>query len=303
MRPLDHDSPDVSQRAPTHSGRGPAVRLLRDPLLHFLAAGGILFALYAYLERQAQPVIVITESELRRMSMLWEAQWRRAPSPAELEDLINLRIREEILFRESVAAGLDQNDAVVRRRLAQKLETSIADMKAVAQPTDEELAAYFSSHRERYRKLAEVSFEHRYFSAELRGDSAYADAVEAKRMLESGGEIEEDPFHESQQISSPVQRLGLRFGQVFEDDLQVLLEEPPAVGTVLGPVLSAYGYHLVELLAYQPARQLDLVDVRVSVLGHWRRDHLASVKEDHYLKVRQGYRVEVQDGRPIPGKP
>ena len=91
--------------------------------MHFLLIGALLFFLY---ELQNDEVsagsnrIVINKATIDNMVALWEKSWLRRPSRKELDGMIEQKIREEVLYREALAMGLDNNDGVVRRRLVQK---------------------------------------------------------------------------------------------------------------------------------------------------------------------------------------
>ena len=66
--------------------------------------------------------IEVTADDLRQLEIAWTAQWHRPPTPDEMRGLVESRVREEILYREALALGLDQGDTIVKRRLAQKME-------------------------------------------------------------------------------------------------------------------------------------------------------------------------------------
>ena len=68
--------------------------------------------------------------------------WQRPPTAEELKGLIDDHVKEEILSREAIKLGLDQNDTIIRRRLRQKMEFLAEDFAATAEPTDAELEAY-----------------------------------------------------------------------------------------------------------------------------------------------------------------
>lgn len=77
-------------------------RWLREPLLHFLLAGGALFAAYYALNRDSPPPdeprrIVLSDSDLSQIAVAWRAQGRPQPGPAEMRALVEARIREEVL--------------------------------------------------------------------------------------------------------------------------------------------------------------------------------------------------------------
>ena len=98
-----------------------ARRLLREPLVHFLALGAALFALYGALDRDgfdAPDEIVVDRARLASLAAEFERRWRRPPTPEERRELVESWVREEILVREGVALGMDRDDPVVRRNLA-----------------------------------------------------------------------------------------------------------------------------------------------------------------------------------------
>jgi len=154
-------------------------RLLREPLLHFLLLGVILFAADGLLRGPAAPdeqVISVTAADLDRLRTLWERQHRRPPLPGEMEDLVTAHLQEEVLYREALAMGLDQDDTIVRRRLVQKLEFLIEDVAVARAPAADELEVFFAAHEEAYRSPPRVSFSHVYFSGDRRGAAAAEDA-------------------------------------------------------------------------------------------------------------------------------
>jgi hypothetical protein len=97
------------------------MKLLREPLGQFVALGIVLFVVYALasdlLASDEARRIAITESEIELLATTWERQWQRAPTAKELHALVDSRVREEVLYREALALGLDRNDVVVRRRM------------------------------------------------------------------------------------------------------------------------------------------------------------------------------------------
>jgi hypothetical protein len=102
------------------------VRLVREPLLHFLLLGALLYWAGTLPKKAGsitrQTRVEVPRSEVNRMREVWSMQWHRAPRPEELQSLIDEYVREEVLYREAIAMGLDRNDGIVRRRLVQKME-------------------------------------------------------------------------------------------------------------------------------------------------------------------------------------
>src|SRR5262245_34872097 len=153
-------------------------RLLREPLIQFLALGLLLFIGYRTLHPMAGPQpgrIELTADDLRQIGLAWVAQGRPAPTPAEMQSLVDGRVREEILYREALALGLDKDDTIVRRRMAQKMGFLFEDVAALREPTDDELRAWFEKNAARFTLPARATFRHLYFSPDRRGQHARDD--------------------------------------------------------------------------------------------------------------------------------
>jgi len=130
-------------------------RWLREPLLHFLLAGLALFVGYralnpAAVEQGNRSRIELTDDDLRQLEVGWMAQWRRPPTPEEMRRLVDSKVREEILYREALALGLDQDDTIVKRRMAQKMEFLAEDLAALRDPNREELRTWFEKNAPRF---------------------------------------------------------------------------------------------------------------------------------------------------------
>ena len=272
-------------------------RFWHEPLTRFFAAGAGLFVLYALVGDRAPTDdrhIVIDRYELETLAALWQAQWRRPPTRDELSRLVGDRVREEVLYREALALDLDENDVLVRRRLAEKLEMALNDVAATAEPSADELRRYFESHAERYVEPARLTLTHRFFSRDRRGDAAESDARRALASLAAGGTVHDDSFHAAKTLTlEDADRLERIFGTAFRD---AVLEHAGRRGprhAWFGPVPSAYGAHLVRVDAYTKGRPRTLDEVRETVLDDWRRDHVAARESERFAEMRARYEVEV----------
>ena len=98
-------------------------KLFREPLVHFLLLGSVLFAAHGALVPTSEPgKIVVSQVRIGHLTEGFARTWLRAPTAEELEGLIRDYIREEVYCREAMAMGLDRDDTIIRRRLQQKLE-------------------------------------------------------------------------------------------------------------------------------------------------------------------------------------
>jgi hypothetical protein len=142
-------------------------RLLTEPLLHFLVLGAALFGLFGLVGKKdaEQPAkIVVSGASIENLANNFARTWQRPPSADELRGLVDDYIHDEVFYREGKILGLDRDDIIIRRRLRQKLEFMAEDM-SVAEPTDEQLAAYMAANSERFRSEDRVTFSHVYLSA------------------------------------------------------------------------------------------------------------------------------------------
>jgi hypothetical protein len=164
-------------------------RYAKEPLLHFLLAGGVLFGVHTWLNRAAENSepskarqVHVSAADVQWLAETWARQWRRPPTREELRGLVTDYLNEQLLAREARAIGLDDDDAVVRRRLAQKLTFMIDGTLRHAEPSENELQQFYEKHTERFRTEARISFTHIYFSPERRSN-AHSDATDALTLL------------------------------------------------------------------------------------------------------------------------
>jgi hypothetical protein len=269
------------------------MRLLREPLFHFIAIGGLIFAVYAAVEDTGEApadVIVITPARIDQLAAGFSAVWRRMPTNDELDSLIEADIREEVYYREALALGLDRNDAIVRRRMGQKMQFLMDTGAYLRDPAAGELEAYFAANEDFYRSGLRLSFEQIYL-----GEAPAAEAISL-----SLGALRSDPPADPATVGErtllPAQ-LGLSpptavdgvFGKGFFD---LVAELPP--GEWAGPVVSAYGVHLVRILDTLPARTPPLEEIRDAVLKNWREAKAQETREQDYAERRTHFTVEIR---------
>lgn len=271
---------------------------LREPLLHFLLIGGLFFFLYGLQNGGVvgdSNNIVVTEPDIDRMIALWEKKWQRLPTQSELEGLIEQQIREEVLYREAIVMGLDQNDTIVRRRLAQKVEFISADIASQAEPSEGELQAYLDAHADKFEEPARITFQHIYLNADQRGENA---KIDAKRLLTELSQPDlnidimtlGDPFMFGQQHQQLTEREVSRlFGAEFAAELFTL----PVAGWQ-GPVASGYGLHLVRIEEMSVARQSELDAVREKVRNEVLSQRRREADKAFYEALRKRYVVTVE---------
>lgn len=272
---------------------------LREPLLHFLLIGALLFVLYGFqndgISDQSKRII-FTSADINRLVLLWEKQRQRPPTQSELRGLIEQQIREQVMYREALAMGLDKNDSIVRRRLAQKVEFISADLAARVEPSDKELSDYLAKYSNKFEIPGRISFSQIYFSTDKRGEQAADDAKRLLVELEQAGDDANitalgDAFMfgqiHKQLRANDISRL---FGQDFAGKLFSY-----STGNWQGPVKSSYGLHLIRIENKTPASQPELATVRDKVRNEWMHEQRQKVDKAFYNSLRQRYEIVIED--------
>ncbi|WP_298447091.1 peptidyl-prolyl cis-trans isomerase [uncultured Marinobacter sp.] len=288
----------MGQTSQGNSGSGWR-RLLREPLVHFFAAGALVFGVYwAQDEGEAlvdEQQIEISENDVRQIVVAWLAQGRSPLTRDQLQSLIDQKINEEVLFREGSALGFDRNDEIIKRRVAQKMDFLAADVAALQEPDKAELVEWFSDNIERFSPPPRSSFRHLYFSPDRRSGNARGDAEVALDTI-AGKAIDSlkvaaiaDPFFLRSNYSNVTPDLVLKeFGPTFAAEIFKL--EP---GGWRGPIQSGYGWHLVWLDSIEPARAPSFEEVETDVRSAWRETRYKEIKRTALEEMRSRYTVVV----------
>jgi peptidyl-prolyl cis-trans isomerase C len=273
-------------------------RWLREPLLHFLLIGLVLFGVYAYTNRgrigiESPRRIVLSLDELRTMTAYFESQWHRAPTPQEFQAMVEDKIKEEVLYREGLAMGLDKDDTIVKRRMAQKMQFLAEDVAAAHEPSTAELKAWFEKNTDKFALPSRYSFRHIYFSPDKRGKNAYNDAVQTLARI--AGQPEDSPLIPSVADRFMFQdyygdRAPSAIAKEFGPQFAVALEKLKP-GSWQGPIESGYGWHLVFVDAVIPGRIPAFEEVESEVKTAWLGEQKAQAWQKAYQTMRAKYTV------------
>ena len=273
-------------------------RGLREPLIHFLLIGVALFGIYHFTQSErtgpaSSKQIQLSLDELAQLALQFQSQWRREPTPEEFNRLVENKVQEEVLYREALAMGLDKDDTIVRRRMAQKMRFLAEDVAAAREPTTAELRAWYEKNHAAFAQPSRVSFRHLYFSPDRRGARARDDAVKALAGL--AGQPQDtklaptlaDPFmfQEHYRDRAPEQ-LGKEFGPQFAKAVTGL---PP--GSWRGPVESGLGWHLVFVDTVIPGRVPAFEEIEPDVKLAWLGEQKALAWQKAYRDMRAKYTV------------
>ncbi len=273
-------------------------RILKEPLVHFLVLGALLFAGYRLLNHNAEPApgqIVVSQGQLASMMESFTRTRQRPPTREEWEGLIRARVREEVYYREALALGMDKDDAVIRRRLQQKMEFVSDDIAAQAQPTDAELNAYLQTHPDKFRVAQQFTFRQVYLDPQKHRANLARDAAQLLAKLNrAGGDpgwaAQGDPFVLDHDFTAlPAGEIARQFGEAFAAKLGGL--QP---GRWQGPVESAFGVHLVFISERTEARLPALAEVRDAVRRESDDTRRLEANEKFYQDLLKHYTVTIE---------
>jgi PPIC-type PPIASE domain len=287
-------------------------QILREPLLHFLVIGAVLFAAYAWLNRDGNdvgmPQVRIAESDVRWLKETFALERQREPDQEELRGLLREFVKEQLLARQAQELGLDKDDIVVRRRLAQKMTFLLQDNSRRAEPSEDDLHRLYEAQRSQLRTdqartdqaqggprtlftRPRISFMQIYFSPDKRADAA-ANAREALRELsrsdapppvdDLGDRLAGKSEFKDADERAVANQLGARFAA------KVFALEP---GPWQGPIESSQGFHLVRVTGLVPAQLRPFDEIRPQLVELWQEQSQREAEERYFVDLLKKYRV------------
>lgn len=263
--------------------------MLRQPLLHFLVLAAVIFGINAYFNDTPpapdKPSIVVSTQDAIWLVDQFQATWRRPPNEEELNGLMDEFVREEIYVREALALGLDQGDAIVRRRLRQKMEFLTEAGAEAATPTEDILQAHLVENASAFARPAKVAFQ------QLLLENSSPEAVDATLAALADGvdplSLASPSLLPVQVPLSPPQAVDGIFGAEFFSGVAQSEE-----GVWSGPVVSGFGPHLVWLERYEPETLPPLEEIRERVELDWRASMARDLRTRRFEDLKAQYVIE-----------
>ncbi|WP_315812341.1 peptidylprolyl isomerase [Bradyrhizobium sp. SZCCHNR2028] len=275
---------DGNSSSPARSSSVTALRgLSREPLLHFLVLGGLIFAADAIIHPPAKDEKVIAVTKALRQSFIdtFDEDKQRTPSETELQKMVEAWVASEILYREGKTLGVDRGDEMIRDRVAFKLQYLIFDQVRVPQPSDEQLRAWFADNHARFDEPERVSF----FMTPPSDESTarrYLDDIREQR------ESEELRDQTRAVLDRPVPSLAAGFGDGFSDGL---LKAPLQEWTLLQ---SKDGWHVVRLDARTPGAPAKLEDIRAEAAKIWHTEETRKRAWEAVSRLKANYTIRYE---------
>ena len=203
----------------------------------FFIKGIFLYIIDIGLNSYDDKEIYISDQEITSLVAAWNSRVGRNPTDDEIFRIINNLIEEEILYREALLLGLDKEDRIIKRRLAQKIsflkEESIPNI-----PSKDEILKYYDDNKDKYFVDQTFTFTHLFYSSENnseeRAENAYKDIIK-------GFDVNADPFFLGKNfVNKTLININSDFGKNFGDYFQNF-----TINEWSEPIESPFGHHLI----------------------------------------------------------
>ena len=268
-------------------------KLLREPLVHFLIGALCVFLFYWAMDLDRNPedyVITVSDQQINVMLARFEQSFGRAPRGDELDKLISNTIDEEIYYREALRLGLDDNDPVIRRRLATKMRYLHTDAVNNQTPTEAELQQWLSAHAKDYAVPAQYDLEQIYLGQTIAvSEQALASEIDKlNKNLSDGAAFSHPlsiPARFNQTSATEIARL---FGSAFAATLAL-----KPTGQWTGPIASGYGFHLVKIDRKSSEKSARFEDVRKQLINDYQSAKRSQAQRDALDALRSEYDIRV----------
>lgn len=268
-----------------------AAALLREPLVHFLVLGALVFvAMAGRAPDLGERRIIVDEPVVAGLVNHHVRAFRRPPTAEELDGLIRDHVRGEVYYREALRLGLDTDDEVVKKRLRNKMLAVAGAEAEAAQPSDAELQALLDADPARYAAPPRYRLEQIYLGPD-------APALRAAAAAEIG----RIPKGARPGIMTQPLPLPGRFDDASQTDLAEQLGDDFAtalarlpVGTWMGPLVSGFGLHLVRIDQRVQPPPPRLADVRQRLENDWRSSAIRKAQDAHLQQLLDSYDMEIR---------
>ena len=238
----------------------------------FFFIGLLIYLIDIGLNSYDEKEIYISDEEIISLVSAWKSQVGRNPNDDEIARIINNLVEEEILYREAIILGLDKEDRIIKRRLAQKI--SFLKQESIPnKPTNDELMNYFKANKEQYFIESTYTFTHYFFSADNNSDER--SKISYKDLL-NDREISSDPFFLGKNfVNVTLKNIESNFGKKFSLSFSNI-----TLNEWIGPIESSFGHHIIFVsnqdIGYYPDIRVVLKQVEIDLLQD-KRDQ--AVKE------------------------
>ncbi len=271
--------------------RNRAAGLLREPLVHFLAAGALVFvALSGRAPDTGERRIVVNETIVSGLVNNYIQSFRRPPTDQELDGMIRDYVRGEVYYREALRLGLDRDDDVVKKRLRNKMLAIAGAEVEATKPSDSQLQALLDKDPARYAEPPRYTLEQRYLGADSPGLRAAIRTALTKAQAGAALALQEQPIPLPARLdAAPLLDIATQFGDDFADGLT-----KAPLGQWTGPIASGFGLHIIKIERREQPPRPKLEDIRQRLENDWRSAAVQKAEEDSLNSLLKGYDVIIE---------
>lgn len=258
---------------------------MKYKLLIFFIVGFVIYLIDISQNSYNEKEIYISDQEIISLVSAWKSQVGRNPNDDEIARIITNLVEEEILYREALALGLDKEDRIIKRRLAQKIsflkEESVPEV-----PSIDELNDYFNLNKDKYFVDSKYTFTHYFYSS---------DKASKKRSLKGYDDIyknlniKSDPFFLGKNfVDVSSKQIDSDFGDNFSLNLN-----GSELNKWLGPYESAFGHHIIYITNFKEGFYPDLTSVLQKVEVDYMLNQKDIALKSFLDEIRSEYKIYI----------
>ena len=255
---------------------------MRNKLFIFFIIGIFLYLIDIGLNSDEDKNIYISDQEVISLINAWKSQVGREPTDDEISRIINNLVQEEILYREALNLGLEREDKIIKRRLAQKI--SFLKQESILKDfSQKEIIDFYKANRDKYYVPDSYTFTHKFFASNNNSKER------AQNHLNNSNSLYEnsDPFFLGKNFAdvSSVE-INSNFGSSFSS----YFKNPP-INQWIGPYKSSFGHHNLYITEYTPGFHPNLDDIYDQVMVDLNQLKRDSAISDFIKEVGSEYSV------------
>lgn len=260
-------------------------------MFHFLIAGALLFVLYDLFneDNTKTNTVKVSLQQANQLAENWQRKTGKKPTAAEWNSLIERHVHEIILANEAKENGLGENDPIIRRRLAQKIEFILDDQLVLQETPKDSLYAFYKDNDSKYKSPLRISFKQLYFSSEkaaLNFASSIAEQKQSHADLQQFSTYQNNsnlPGH-YQHVS--IESVSRSLGKKFSD---TLVNAPPRKWH--GPIQSGMGWHWVFIHEIREGSLLPFKEIKKQVERDYRYEQSKKYREEKIQTLKSNYSI------------
>ena len=260
---------------------------MKQRLFIFLILGILILSADLIFNDESEDKITIFESEINSLIGTWVDQVGREPTIQEVDGIIKQLLDEEILYREAIKLGLDKNDIIIKRRLAQKIGFLRQEADS-SLPSEKEINDFYNQNTKKYFVDKRITFSHIYFSE---SKDQEAKATKALNLIRSGTTETDfgEPFLLGKNFSSKsISEIERSFGKEFSEVIQSIVPQEWS-----GPLNSEYGSHLIFVNSISESFTPALEEIKNIVISDVILEKQNNSVKEYLKELRSKYQIEI----------